>query len=56
MNVYLANLIAIVIASLWSFGMNLKFGWNKLDPIVTKTQIFDNKREDGKSREQYVER
>jgi putative flippase GtrA len=28
MNVYLANLIAIVIASVWNFGMNLKFGWN----------------------------
>lgn len=29
MNVYLANLIAIVIVSLWNFGLNLKFGWNK---------------------------
>jgi dolichol-phosphate mannosyltransferase len=29
MNVYLANLIAIVIVSFWNFGMNLKFGWNK---------------------------
>lgn len=29
LNVYLANLIAIVIVSFWNFGMNLKFGWNK---------------------------
>lgn len=29
MNIYLANLIAIVIVSFWNFGMNLKFGWNK---------------------------
>ncbi|HAO78969.1 MAG TPA: hypothetical protein DCQ92_08350 [Verrucomicrobia subdivision 3 bacterium] len=29
MNVYLANLIAIVIVSFWNFGLNLKFGWNK---------------------------
>lgn len=29
LNVYLANLVAIVIVSFWNFGMNLKFGWNK---------------------------
>lgn len=29
LNVYLANLIAIVIVSFWNFGMNLKFGWSK---------------------------
>lgn len=29
MNMYLGNLIAIVIVSLWNFGMNHKFGWNK---------------------------
>lgn len=29
LNVYLCNLIAIVIVSFWNFGMNLKFGWNK---------------------------
>ena len=29
LNIYLANLIAIVIASLWNFWMNLKFGWVK---------------------------
>jgi len=28
-NVYLGNLIAILIVSVWNFGMNLKFGWNK---------------------------
>jgi dolichol-phosphate mannosyltransferase len=27
-NVYVANLIAIFLASLWNFWMNLKFGWN----------------------------
>ena len=26
-NIYVANLIAIVIASLWNFWMNVKFGW-----------------------------
>lgn len=29
MNVYLANLVAIVIVSFWNFGLNLKFGWKK---------------------------
>ncbi len=29
MNVYLANLIAIIIVSIWNFGLNLKFSWNK---------------------------
>jgi dolichol-phosphate mannosyltransferase len=28
-NVYIANLIAIVIVSFWNFGLNLKFGWKK---------------------------
>lgn len=27
LNVYLANLVAIFLASLWNFWMNLKFGW-----------------------------
>ena len=27
MNVYLANLIAIVLVSFWNFGLNLKYGW-----------------------------
>ena len=27
MNIYLANLIAILLVSLWNFGFNLKFGW-----------------------------
>ena len=29
-NMYLGNLIAIVIVSLWNFGMNQKFGWKKV--------------------------
>lgn len=29
MNMYLANLIAIILVSLWNFAMNLKFGWGK---------------------------
>lgn len=29
MNVYISNLIAILIVSVWNFGLNLKFGWNK---------------------------
>jgi dolichol-phosphate mannosyltransferase len=29
MNVYLSNLIAILIVSVWNFGLNLKFGWNR---------------------------
>jgi dolichol-phosphate mannosyltransferase len=29
MNVYLANLIAIGLVSIWNFGMNLTFGWGK---------------------------
>ena len=27
LNLYLANFIAIVVVSVWNFGMNLKFGW-----------------------------
>lgn len=27
LNVYLANLIAIVLVSLWNFLLNLRFGW-----------------------------
>jgi dolichol-phosphate mannosyltransferase len=34
MNVYLSNLIAIVIVSFWNFGMNLKFGWNKTGDVT----------------------
>jgi putative flippase GtrA len=30
MNMYVGNLIAIVIVSLWNFGMNQKFGWKKV--------------------------
>ena len=29
MNIYLANLIAIFLVSLWNFGFNPKFGWKK---------------------------
>ncbi|MCO5053402.1 MAG: GtrA family protein [Verrucomicrobiae bacterium] len=29
MNVYLANLIAIIVVSLWNFVLTLKFGWNE---------------------------
>jgi dolichol-phosphate mannosyltransferase len=29
MNMYLGNLLAILIVSVWNFGMNLKFGWSK---------------------------
>jgi dolichol-phosphate mannosyltransferase len=36
LNVYLANMIAIVIASLWNFWMNLKFGWGT--PRATTSQ------------------
>ena len=28
MNVYVANLVAIVIVSLWNYFMNLRFGWS----------------------------
>jgi dolichol-phosphate mannosyltransferase len=28
-NMYVGNLIAIVVVSIWNFGMNQKFGWNK---------------------------
>jgi dolichol-phosphate mannosyltransferase len=28
-NMYVGNLIAILIVSLWNFGMNQKFGWKK---------------------------
>ncbi len=27
LNIYLANMVAIFVASLWNFWMNLKFGW-----------------------------
>ena len=29
MNVYLANLVAIVLVSFWNFGLNLKYGWKR---------------------------
>jgi len=29
MNMYLGNLLSILVVSLWNFGMNLKFGWSK---------------------------
>ena len=29
-NMYVGNLIAIVVVSLWNFGMNQRFGWKKL--------------------------
>ena len=29
MNVYLANFTSIVVASVWNFFMNLKFGWKR---------------------------
>ena len=29
MNVYVANLIAILLVSIWNFWMNLTFGWGK---------------------------
>lgn len=28
MNLYVANLVAIVAASVWNFGLNLRFGWS----------------------------
>ena len=32
MNVYVANLVAIVIVSLWNYFMNLRFGWGGKGP------------------------
>ena len=29
MNLYVANLIAILLVSIWNFWMNLRFGWGK---------------------------
>ena len=34
-NIYAGNLIAILIVSLWNFGMNLRFGWNS-QPFPTR--------------------
>jgi dolichol-phosphate mannosyltransferase len=45
MNVYIGNLIAIVIVSLWNFGMNLKFGWNKavnIEPLKIQNQALSD--------------
>jgi dolichol-phosphate mannosyltransferase len=33
-NIYLANLIAVVIASVWNFWMNVKFGWTKFQILI----------------------
>lgn len=30
-NIYAANIVAILVASIWNFVMNLKFGWKKVD-------------------------
>ena len=30
-NMYVGNLIAIIIVSFWNFGMNQKFGWKKAE-------------------------
>ncbi len=37
-NVYLANLAAIFLVSLWNFGMNLKFGWGSPSDIPVPTK------------------
>lgn len=34
MNVYLANLVAIVLVSFWNFGLTLKFGWKS--PVANR--------------------
>ncbi len=37
-NMYVGNLIAIVIVSFWNFGMNHKFGWKKAEPSANMDQ------------------
>ena len=32
LNLYLANLIAIVVVSVWNFWLNLRFGWGATKP------------------------
>lgn len=32
LNLYLANLISIIVVSLWNFFLNLRFGWTNGDP------------------------
>jgi dolichol-phosphate mannosyltransferase len=34
MNIYLANLVAIVLVSVWNFSLNLKFSW--ITPVASK--------------------
>lgn len=46
MNVYLANLIAIVLVSFWNFGLTLKFGWKK--PAVDLKSEVDLPQKDAK--------
>lgn len=42
MNVYVANLVAIVIVSLWNYLMNLRFGWGG-----TKSEANENRTVNG---------
>ncbi len=44
MNVYLANFISIVAVSVWNFGMNLKFGWNRARPREPHDDIREEQR------------
>ena len=37
LNVYVANLLAIALASFWNFWMNIKFGWTQ--PTVSQFEV-----------------
>lgn len=39
MNLYLANFLSIVIASVWNFLLNLKFNWNTAPPIRPAVEV-----------------
>jgi dolichol-phosphate mannosyltransferase len=38
-NIYLANFVAIFLASLWNFWMNLKFGWGNRPQKLTGLDV-----------------
>jgi dolichol-phosphate mannosyltransferase len=43
-NLYLANLIAIVLVTIWNFGMNARFNWRMKSALTSGTETSISKR------------
>ena len=42
LNIYVANGIAIVVVSLWNFGMNLRFGWSEIRGTPVPSAVVES--------------